>query len=163
MEERKDSYENVILPEQGFEIPVCYDEAQFIVPLAPRTGNPLYLNGHATVRMDDLVHQLNPLDAIVMDYSKIHEVLYELPQTMGICIHVSRNLLREYVPDTELLSISCSGSYIPEEKKEAYSRLCEHLSKLTVLYVNQKNTYRMRSTALILEILAGLLENFRRR
>lgn len=160
MEERKDSYENVILPEQGFDI--RFVTMKHNSPFHwHRELEILYiLNGHATVRMDDLVHQLNPLDAIVMDYSKIHEVLYELPQTMGICIHVSRNLLREYVPDTELLSISCSGSYIPEEKKEAYSRLCEHLSKLTVLYVNQKNTYRMRSTALILEILAGLLENF---
>ena len=38
------------------------------------------------------------LDAIVMDYARIHEVIYALPQTMGICIHVSRQLLRRYLP-----------------------------------------------------------------
>ena len=55
------------------------------------------LNGHATVNMDGERYEVNPLEAIVIDYTKVHEVLYALPQTMGICIHVSRSLLNRYL------------------------------------------------------------------
>lgn len=118
------------------------------------------LNGHATVHMDGEQYELSPLDAIVMDYAKIHEVIYELPQTMGICIHVSRQLLRRYLMDSELLAIHCEGNHLTQEKQPHYAELCEYLKELTVLYVNQKNTYQLKSTALILDILACLIEHF---
>lgn len=118
------------------------------------------LNGHATVHMDGKQYELNPLDAIVMDYAKIHEVIYELPQTMGICIHVSRQLLRRYLMDSELLGIHCTGTHLTQEAQTHYAELCEYLKELTVLYVNQKKTYQLKSTALILDILACLIEHF---
>lgn len=118
------------------------------------------LNGHATVNMDRTRFELNPLDVIVIDYSKIHEVLYALPQTMGICIHISRNLLYRYLEQPELLGIHCSNKTLSDQTQEAYSALCECLKKLTVLYVDQKKTYPLRSTSLILEILAILTEHF---
>lgn len=118
------------------------------------------LNGHATVNMEGKEYHVNPLDAIIMDYSKVHEVIYELPQTMGICIHISRQLLYRYLPNPELIEIHCSGEILTKEQQEPYARLCEILKNLTVLYVNQKKTYQLRSTAFILEILAILLEDF---
>ncbi len=118
------------------------------------------LNGHATVNMEGKEYHVNPLDAIVMDYSKVHEVIYELPQTMGICIHISRQLLYRYLPNPELIEIHCSGETLTKEQQDTYARLCEILKNLTVLYVNQKKTYQLRSTAFILEILAILLESF---
>ncbi len=118
------------------------------------------LNGHATVNMEGKEYHVNPLDAIVMDFSKVHEVIYELPQTMGICIHISRQLLYRYLPNPELIEIHCSGETLTKEQQDAYARLCEILKNLTVLYVNQKKTYQLRSTAFILEILAILLESF---
>ncbi len=118
------------------------------------------LNGHAIVHMDGEQYVLNSLDAIVVDYAKIHEVIYELPQTTGICIHVSRQLLRRYMLDSELLSIHCAGKHLTPEEQPYYDELCRYLKELTVLYVNQKNTYQLRSTALILDILACLIEHF---
>lgn len=118
------------------------------------------LNGHAIVHMDGEQYVLNPLDAIVVDYAKIHEVIYELPQTMGICIHVSRQLLRRYMLDSELLSIHCAGKHLTPEEQPYYDELCRYLKELTILYVNQKNTYQLKSTALILDILACLIEHF---
>lgn len=118
------------------------------------------LNGHATVHMDGNRYELNPQDAIVIDYSKIHEVLYALPQTMGICIHISRQLLHRFLDTPELIGFQCNASDLSPESKDAYLALREHLKQLTVLYVDQKNTYQLRSTALILEILATLIENF---
>lgn len=118
------------------------------------------LNGHATVRMDGERYELNPLDAIVIDYAHIHEVIYALPQTMGICIHVSRQLLRRYLPDAGPMAIHCTGQRILPGEQEYYSELCGCLKELTVLYVNQTQTYQLKSTALILKILACLLEHF---
>ena len=160
MSEQKNTYESVILPEAGFDI--RFVTMNHNSPFHwHRELEILYiLNGHATVRMDGRRYEIDPLDAIVMDYSKIHEVIYEMPQTMGICIHVSRNLLRRYLADTELLEIRCAGDGLTEEDGEAYRRICECLSRLVVLYVNQKNTYHLRSTALILEIMACLTEHF---
>lgn len=160
MGEPRNTYEKVLLPEAGFDI--RFVTMNHNSPFHwHRELEILYiLNGHATVHMEGQRHELCPLDAIVMDYSKIHEVLYEMPQTMGICIHVSRNLLRQYLPDTELLEIRCASDALAEEKRDAYRSLCECLSRLVVLYVNQKNTYRLRSTSLILEILACLIEHF---
>ena len=90
MEEQKNTYENVTLePDVGFDIRfVTMDHNS---PFHwHREMEILYiLNGHATVHMEGEEYELNPLDAIVMDYARIHEVIYALPQTMGICIHVS--------------------------------------------------------------------------
>lgn len=118
------------------------------------------LNGHATVSMDGEQYELNPLDAIVMDYSKIHEVIYELPQTMGICIHISRRLMYRALEEPELISIQCIRQHLKPEQKDAYTEICEALKEITILYVNQKRTYPLRSAALILKILACLIESF---
>ena len=142
MEEQKNTYENVTLePDVGFDIRfVTMDHNS---PFHwHREMEILYiLNGHATVHMEGEEYELNPLDAIVMDYARIHEVIYALPQTMGICIHVSRQLLRRYLPEAEPFAI-------------------RYLKELTVLYVNQNETYRLKSTARILELLACLVEHF---
>ena len=118
------------------------------------------LNGHATVNMDGNHYEVKPLEAIVIDCSKIHEVLYALPQTMGICIHISRNFLFRFLPNKEFINFRCNKEYLTEETREAYERICVALKEITVLYVNQKNTYQLRSSSLILEIIAELVENF---
>jgi len=155
------AYENVQLqPDVGFDI--RFVTMNHNSPFHwHRELEILYiLNGHATVNMDGMRYELNPLDAIVMDYAKIHEVIYELPQTMGICIHVSRQMLRRYLVDSELLAIQCAGQWLTQEQHEYYNELCSYLKELTVLYVNQRKTYRLKSTALILDILACLMEHF---
>ena len=155
------TYENVMLqPDIGFDI--RFVTMNHNSPFHwHRELEILYiLNGHATVNMDGERYELDSLDAIVMDYAKIHEVIYELPQTMGICIHVSRQLLRRFINDSELLAIQCSNKRLTEEQTEYYNEFCSYLEKLTVLYVNQKNTYELKSTALILNILACLIEHF---
>ncbi len=161
MAEPENIYEKVsLLPEIGFDI--RFVTMNHNSPFHwHREMEILYiLNGHATVNMDGEEYHLNPLEAIVMDYSKIHEVIYELPQTMGICIHISRQMLRRYLPNPELLEIRCAGEMAADEQREAYQRICEILKELTVLYVDQKKTYQLRSTALILELLAELIEHF---
>ena len=52
------------------------------------------LNGHATVHMEGEEYELNPLDAIVMDYARIHEVIYALPHDLlGACVQRKTELI----------------------------------------------------------------------
>ncbi|BBF43733.1 two-component response regulator TrxR [Lachnospiraceae bacterium KM106-2] len=118
------------------------------------------LNGSATVHIDQEEHHLNPLDVIVIDSSKIHDAIYALPHTMGINIHISKNFMRKYIPNLELLRIECNPEDLLPDKLEAHIQLCEYLKELTILYVNQPVTYELKSNALVLEILACLIENF---
>lgn len=118
------------------------------------------LNGHATVNMDGVRHELNPLDAIVIDGSKIHEVIYQLPQTMGVCIHISRKLISRFLPENEIMTFRLAGDQITENDKDAYSEICQCLKEIVVLYVNQKKTYQLQSTSLILRVMAILIEAF---
>lgn len=161
MNEKEKLYENIDLPPDiGFDIhfvtmdhnsPLHWHRALEIL---------FILNGHATVMMDGMRHELEPLDVIVMDYSRIHEVRYALPQTMGMRIHISRQLIKRYMAGTELLRIRCSSDSIAPDKQDAYEELRRYLKEITVLYMNQKRTYPMRSSGLILEILANLIEHF---
>ena len=135
MEEQKNTYENVTLePDVGFDIRfVTMDHNS---PFHwHREMEILYiLNGHATVHMEGEEYELNPLDAVVMDYARIHEVIYALPQTMGICIHVSRQLLRRYLPEAEPFAIRCAGQRLRPGHQEYYNEICGYLKELTVLY-----------------------------
>lgn len=161
MKEKKNTYEKVELqPEIGFDIRFVTMDHNSPFHWHRELEILCILNGHATIHMDGREYKLNPFEAIVMDYSKVHEVIYGLPQTMGICIHISKQLLWRYLPNPELIEINCAGGEIKKEQKEAYELICEKLKRLTVLYVEQKKTYQLRSTALILEILAILIEKF---
>lgn len=161
MQIHDNTYENVTLqPDLGFDI--RFVTMNHNSPFHwHRELEILYiLNGHATVNMDGEKYELNPLDAIIIDFSKVHEVLYQLPQTMGICIHISRKLMYRALEQPELVSIRCVDKHLTEEQQEAYNEICEALKKITVLYVNQEHTYKLRSTALILDIMACLIEQF---
>lgn len=118
------------------------------------------LNGRATVKMEGKKYRLKPLDMIVIDSTRVHDVVYALPQTMGICIHISKNFMRRYISDIELTRFQCSVETLLQEQKGFYNELCEYMKELTIQYVNQKQSYQLRSNALVLEILADLVEHF---
>lgn len=118
------------------------------------------LNGHATVKMEGKKYRLKPLDMIVIDSTRVHDVVYALPQTMGICIHISKNFMRRYISDIELTRFQCSVETLLPEQKGFYNELCGYMKELTIQYVNQKQSYQLRSNALVLEILADLVEHF---
>lgn len=118
------------------------------------------LNGRATVKMEGKKYCLKPLDMIVIDSTRVHDVVYALPQTMGICIHISKNFMRRYISDIELTRFQCSVETLLPEQKGFYNELCEYMKELTIQYVNQKQSYQLRSNALVLEILADLVEHF---
>ncbi|MCM1121364.1 MAG: helix-turn-helix domain-containing protein [Eubacterium sp.] len=147
-------------PELGFEI-------RFVTM---KHNSPLHwhaemeilyiLNGSALVTLNGQKHALNPLDLIVIDSSMVHDVIYDLPQTMGICIHISKPAMRQYLGCIDTLHFSCLPVVAEAENKEAYTTLCQYLKDLTLLYFEQKQSYPFTSSACILLIMAVLVEKF---
>ena len=152
--------ETNVLPDMGFQIEFVtmkYNSA----PHWHREMEILYiLNGSAAVMMEGETYKLRPLDLIVIDTSMVHEVIYELPQTMGISIHISKSYLRRYVADIELLHMACCQEKLSAQQQEAYMTLCGYLKDLTILYFEQKTSYPLRSSALILQVTAVLVDQF---
>ena len=116
--------ETNVSPEMGFQI-------EFVTmscnspPHWHREMEILYiLNGSAVLTMEGETYCIKPLDLMVVDSSIIHEVVYELPQTMGICIHISKSSLRRYMPDIELLGITCHANKPLPKQQDSYNRLC---------------------------------------
>lgn len=155
------SFENVeIPPDKGFQ--VRFVTMKHNSPLHwHREMEILYiLNGSAVVQMEGKKYRLKPLDLIVIDSALIHDVIYALPQTMGICIHISKSYMRQYLPDIELIRFVCNPESAGQGKEEGYSQLCEYVKDLTVSYFEQKSNYPLISGALILQILGVLVEQF---
>ncbi len=123
------------------------------------------LNGKATVTMEGKKHMLKPLDLIVIDSAKVHDVVYAMPQSMGICIHISKNFMRRYIAGMELMRFQCDAETLEaggqdEQKQEAYMELCGYMKDLTILYMNQKQSYQLKCSAGVLNILAVLVDHF---
>ncbi|MDO5522403.1 MAG: helix-turn-helix domain-containing protein [bacterium] len=158
---RKTNYENVdTLLDTGFNISFVTMKQNTSLHWHLALEILYILNGNANVNIEQTPHHVDPLDVIVIDSSKIHDAVYALPHTMGISIHISKNFMRRYIPDLELLRIECSPEDLLPEQRPAYTQLCEYLKELTVLYVNQPKTYELKSNALVLEILSCLIEHF---
>lgn len=161
MPEQEHIYENLELePDIGFNIRFVTMKHNSPYHWHREMELIFILNGHATINMDGERYEVKPLDVIVMDYAKIHEVTYALFRTMGICIHISKQLLRRYLPENGPIAVRCAPQNLLPEQQPYYMELCGILKELTILYVSQKSTYRLRSTALILELLACLIEHF---
>lgn len=149
-----------VLPDVGFQI-------EFVTmkynspPHWHQEMEILYiLNGSAVIIMEGERYQVRPLDLIVIDSATVHEVVYKLPQTMGICIHISKGYLRRYIANIELMHIACCQEKLRPNQMEAYNQLCAYLKDLTVLYFEQKASYSLNSSAKLLQIMAVLVDQF---
>ncbi len=118
------------------------------------------LNGSASVLVGGEKITVRPLEFVVIDSAVVHEVIYQLPQTMGISIHISKSYYKRYVPDMELLHFSCRIDRLTEAQSEPYMRMCEYMKDLTILYFEEKPGTPLKNASLILQIIAELVENF---
>lgn len=147
-------------PDKGFQI--CFVTKEHNSPLHwHRELELLYiLNGSAVVKMEGTRYHLKPLDLIVIDASVLHDVVYALPQTMGICIHISKSYMRRYLSDLELMRFTCAPEGLTQKQEEGYAKLRQYLKELTVLYFEQKQSYPFASGAVVMELLAELVDDF---
>lgn len=119
------------------------------------------LNGYADIKIEGKEYHLAPLDYIVVDSLKVHSVIFGMPQTMGISIQISKNYMRQYVPDIELRQFWCySHDGLVERERYESNMLSEYMKELTIYYMSPGNSYNLRCTALIFNILAEMVDKF---
>lgn len=161
MKHMKTTYEEInVPPEQGFQIefvtmkhnspPHWHWEMELL----------FILNGSAVVTVEGEKFRMGPLDLMAVDGSTVHEVIYRLPQTMGISIHISKNYLRRFLPEIDILHFSCRPGKLRADQKNPYTKLCTYLKDLTILYFGQNESYLFRSSALVMLIMAELTDFF---
>lgn len=154
-------YENTdVLPDKGFQVRFVTMEHNSPLHWHQEMEILYILNGSAEVTMNGKRYHLDPLEMIVIDSSVLHDVVYAMPQTMGICIHISKAYMRRHLADFELRRIICNTNEIREEQRGSYAKLCQYLKELTVSYFAQKDSYSLMSAALVLGILAVLVDEF---
>ncbi len=155
------AYENVdMLLDTGFNITFITMEHNSPLHWHQALEILYILNGSASITMDGNTYHLKPLEFLVIDASKIHDAIYDKNHTMGVCIHISKNFMRKFIPDIELLHFNCSMQVLTADTMDAYMHLCEFLKDLTILYMKPPKTYQLQSQALVLQILSALIEDF---
>lgn len=118
------------------------------------------LNGSARVTYDRQERILYPLDFIVIEGNRIHKVIFAPPQTMGICIHISMDYMKRYIPDIDLYHIVCPVADKTPEQEISEKLLMESMRDLTVLYVEHRPSYELRCCGRVMEILSELIDHF---
>ena len=79
---------------------------------------------------------------------------------MNICVHVSKDKLKSYLPDIELYRIQCIPEQIHDKQFPFYYEICQMMSTLTKLYMREASISDLESEGIILQVLAHLLRHF---
>lgn len=161
MEAAKTVYvEKNILPELGFKIEFVTMKHNSPSHWHQELELLFILNGSAVITAGGERYRVEPLDFTVIDSSVVHEAVYRLPQTMGICIHISKAYLRRYLADIDFLNYSCIPGRLHAGQKASYSRICAYLKDLTILYFKESPGCAFRNAAAIMSIMAELTDFF---
>ena len=104
----------------------------------------------AIERGEDRIEFKHTMDQLGIEMAR-SEVAYSVDEALAI----AEKLGYSYFYISHLFTNKTGRSL-----QEYYNEICGYLKELTVLYVNQNETYRLKSTARILELLACLVEHF---
>lgn len=118
------------------------------------------LNGDAELLMEGKSYHLPRKHLTVIESRQAHSNLVHGDAAMNICVHISKNKLKSYLPDIELYEIVCIPEQIQDEQFSAYYEICRMMAQLTKLYVMDAPGYNLESEGLVLQILSHLLRNF---
>ncbi len=118
------------------------------------------LNGETDVTVEGTHYHLGHRRMMVIEASKVHSTTTDSDAYMFLCIHLTKEHLKSYMPDIELYNIDCPPLDIQDERFEEYLNICRMLEDLTRIYVNNPPTASMESEGLILLIYGHLLQHF---
>ena len=79
---------------------------------------------------------------------------------MNICVHISKEKLKSYLPDIGQYQIVCIPEKISDTQFPVYYEICQMMSQLTKLYILETPEVCLESEGIILQVLARLLRHF---
>ncbi len=118
------------------------------------------LNGVVDIRVDGKEYTLKEKHFSVIESSQIHSTYSHSDPSMFLCIHLSKKLLRNYLPDIEFHYISCIPDEIDDHSFPQYRRICELIETMTRLYIKETAFHSLEAEGILLQILAQLLRYF---
>lgn len=118
------------------------------------------LNGDVELLMDGEQYHLPKKNLTVIESRRAHSMLVSGERAMNICIHVSKDKLKSYLPDIELYQIQCAPDKIRDEQFPAYLEICQMMTQLTKLYLLETPEVSLETEGIILQALAHLLRHF---
>lgn len=119
-----------------------------------------HLNGEADITVEGRKYSLPKKNLTVIESCQVHST-HVLDMTgMYLCIHVSKNQLKNYLPEIELYRIRCHPQEISDQAFPEYLRICELLAEITKLYMTDATAYRLEAEGLIIQAVSRLIRHF---
>lgn len=118
------------------------------------------LNGVVDVWIDGKKHILQKKHLIVVESSLIHSTYAHSKASMFLYVHLSKEKIKEYLPDIEFRRINCIPDELDEQYFPKYRKICELIELLTVLYIKNVPFYSMEAEGILLQIMANLFRDF---
>lgn len=118
------------------------------------------LNGEADIIIGGKSYKLLRRHLLVVESCMIHSTHSYNSSSMFLCIHISKNRLREYIPNIDSLQIECNPGIISDENFKYYLDVCKLLDDLTRLYIKESSTFSLEADGMILQITAKLYKYF---
>ena len=127
-----------------------HDELEILYPL----------NGDMNLLVDGQKYRLPKKNLTIIESRQVHSNLIHGDTAMNVCIHVSKNKLKSYLPDIEDFLIQCMPENINDEQFPAYYEICQMLARLTKLYILDTPELSLETEGIVLQVMAHLLRHF---
>lgn len=119
-----------------------------------------YLNGNASLIIDGARYQFPKKQAVVINSGQVHNTFYHDAAAMYLCVHINPVFMEEYIPDIRTYWIECHPEKISGDDFREYRKICALFEQITEQYIRGDGMFFLEATGVILQIFAGLLQNF---
>ncbi len=120
------------------------------------------LNGEADVTVGGRTYHLKERNILVVEENQLHSVHNRQRALMFLCIHISKEKLKQYVPLIQNRLIELVPETVTDDKLSHYQGLCNLLDELTRCYMVSGEMFTMEADGIVLQVTAGLLKFFSR-
>lgn len=127
-----------------------HDEIELLYPL----------NGEADITIEGSSYKLLMRRLLVVESCLIHSTHIYNTCSMFLCIHLSKDRLREYIPDIDTLQLRCHPGVITDDNFVHYLDICRLLDELTRRFIKEPPTFSLEADGMILQAAAKLYEHF---
>lgn len=118
------------------------------------------LSGKADIQLSQSTHSLLKRHLLVVESGCLHSTHSETGSAMFLCIHISKDVLRDYLPELDTLHITCSPDIVTDDNFKQYLELCQMLDNLTKLYIREAPAFYLEADGIVLQIMGRLAEYF---
>lgn len=118
------------------------------------------LNGDMNLLLEGERYHLPKKNLTVIESRQAHSTQIDGDTAMNVCIHISKEKLKGYLPDISLYQIRCIPEQIRDEQFPVYYEICQLMSKMTKLYISETPISNLESEGIILQVMAHLLRHF---